>query len=85
MNMKDTIKRMLKDNNKSQAWLAEKLNYAGTNAINNKLSRGNMKVSDLYRTCEALDYELTIQPKRRAGARPSGQIVIDGFGPTDSK
>lgn len=78
MLIKDAIKTMLKDSNKTQAWLAERLGYTSGNAISNKIQRSDLRLSDLCRMCDELGYEVTVQPRRRAGARPVGQIVIDG-------
>lgn len=78
MTQKETIETLLKQNGKSKGWLAEKMGYARSNAISQMLMRNNITVDTLYRICEIMDYEITIQPKRRVGARPHGQIVIEG-------
>ena len=78
MAIKDAIKQLLKDNKKSQVWLSEKMGYAKSTAVNNILARNNLTVETLCRICDIMDYEVTIQPKRRSGARPNGQIVITG-------
>lgn len=85
MIIKDAILQLLKDNNKSQVWLAEKMEYSSQGGISSMLRRGNLNVETLYRICEFLDYEITIQPKRRAGARPAGQILIEGKGEQHKK
>jgi hypothetical protein len=77
MNQKGAIEQALKDNKKTKVWLAEKMGYKFPTAISNMLARGNMELDTLCRICEILDYEVTIQPKRRSGARPAGQIVIE--------
>ena len=74
---KKAITALLEDNNKSQAWLAEKLGYAHQSGISRLLERGNLTMDNLLRICESVEYEVTIQPKRRAGSRPQGQLVID--------
>jgi DNA-binding Xre family transcriptional regulator len=74
------IEQLLKDNNKNKIWLSEKLGYAGPSGISQMLMRGNITVETLCRICDALDYEVTVQPKRRVGVRPNGQIIIDGRG-----
>ena len=77
MTQKDAIITLLSDNKKSQVWLAEKMGYARPSGVSQMLQRGNITVDTLLRICDLLDYEITIQPKRRVGARPQGQIVID--------
>lgn len=78
MQQKDAIEKLLKDNNKTKGWLAEKLGYALPTGVYNMLARGNVNLNTLCRICELLDYEITIQPKRKSGPRPSGQIVLEG-------
>lgn len=78
MKQREVIKQLLKDNNRNQVWLAQQLGYAKSNGISQMLKRGNITVDTLYKICEALDYEITIQPKRRAGKRPQNQLVIEG-------
>lgn len=80
MNIREGIKTLLKDNKKSQVWLSEKMGYAQPTAINNMLKRNNLTIETLTKICELMDYEITIQPKRRAGARPTGQIVLEWKG-----
>ncbi len=77
MNVREGIKAVLKDNHKTQVWLMGKMGYTTPSGINRLLSRNNLTIKTLYRICEILDYEITIQPKRRAGTRPQGQIVFD--------
>lgn len=78
MKQRDAINQILKDNGKSKGWLAEKMGYRGVNAISQMLKRGNVTVDTLYQICQLLDYEITIQPQRKPGARPVGQILIEG-------
>lgn len=80
MQQREAIEELLRQTGKSKGWLAEKMGYARPNAISQMLMRNNITVDTLYKICEILDYEITIQPKRRAGARPNGQIVIEGRG-----
>lgn len=77
MTVKEAIKTLLKDNKKSHLWLTEKMGYSSPAAISNILKRGNITIETLYKICEIMEYEITIQPKRRAGARPAGQIVME--------
>ena len=77
MGLTTVIRQLLADNKKTQSWLAEKLGYKNRSAINNQLARGNITLQTFYKICEAMDYEITIQPKGKRGARPSGQIIVD--------
>ena len=77
MTQRDAIVALLNQEGKSKGWLAEKLGVK-QNAISQMLKRGNITVDTLYQICEALEYEITIQPKRRVGARPNKQIEIEG-------
>lgn len=77
MKFKDAVLSMLKDNNKSQRWLAEKMGISAP-GVGQMLARDNATLNSLVKVCEILDYEVTIQPKRKSGARPQGQIVLEG-------
>lgn len=78
MKQREAIEKLLKDNNKNKVWLSDSMGYTKSSAISMMLMRGNIMVDTLYQICQLFDYEITIQPKRRAGSRPSGQIVIEG-------
>lgn len=78
MTQKEAIESLLKENKKTKTWLSEKMGYSFPSAVGQMLTRGNVTVDTLYQICELFDYEITIQPKRRAGARPNGQITIEG-------
>lgn len=78
MLIKEAIKILLKDNNKTQTWLSDRMGYNKPTAIANMLSRGNLTLDTLFTICEILGYEVTIQPKHRTGPRPRGQIVLEG-------
>lgn len=77
MTQKEAIEALLKQEDKTKGWLADKLGVK-QNAISQMLKRGNITVDTLYQICEILEYEITIQPKRRVGARPNKQIEIEG-------
>lgn len=77
MIQRDAIELLLKQEGKTKGWLADKLEVK-QNAISQMLKRGNITVDTLYQICEVLEYEITIQPNRKPGARPSKQIVIEG-------
>lgn len=76
MKFKEAVVTMLKDNNKSQRWLAEKMGISAP-GVGQMLARDNATLSSLIKVCEILDYEVTIQPKRKSGVRPQGQIVLE--------
>ena len=77
MEFKDAMKQLLKDNNKTQTWLSEKMGYTAPAGLARIMASGNPTLENLTKICELLDYEISIQPKRRAGSRPQGQIVIE--------
>ena len=70
MTQKEAIEALLKQEGKTKG--------VKQNAISQMLKRGNITVDTLYQICEILEYEITIQPKRRVGARPNKQIEIEG-------
>lgn len=80
MKLADAIEQLLKQNAKKKGWMAETLGWSSPSAVGNTLRRGNMTIETLLKLCDALGYEISVQPKRRAGSRPNGQIVIDGLG-----
>lgn len=77
MIQKKAIEKLLADNRKNKTWLSEGMGYKRPTAISNMLARGNMELDTICRICELLEYEVTIQPRRKSGSRPNGQIVID--------
>ena len=77
MTQRDAIETLLRQEGKSKGWLADKLGVK-QNAISQMLKRGNITVDTLYQICEIFEYEITIQPNRKPGSRPSKQIVIEG-------
>lgn len=76
MDFASIVKLLIKENRKSQQWLAEQINLARATSVSTLLKRNNPTIETLYAVCEAFDYEITIQPKRKRGARPDGQFVI---------
>lgn len=77
MNLTDAIRKMLAETKTSIRGLAREIGYASAGSLMNQLGRGNMNVATLYRICNALGYEITVQPKSRRGVRPQGQIIIE--------
>lgn len=84
MKQPEAIEKLLKDNAKKKIWLADQIGVK-QNSVSQMLKRGSITVDTLYKICEALEYEITIQPKRRQGMRPIGQIVIEGKGSAKKK
>ena len=76
MNLKDAITQLCSDNNKTKRWLADQMGYHNPSAISNILARGNITLTTLSKICDLFEYEISIQPRRRSGQRPSGQIVL---------
>lgn len=80
MQLKDAVEKLLKDNNKTKSWLAESLGYALPTGVTNMLARGNVNLNTLCKICRLMDYEVTIQPKKKSGSRPKGQIILEERG-----
>ena len=78
MKLREAITTLIKDNNKTKAWVAEKMGYKSPSGVTNILATGNITLENLYKMCELFDYEISIQPKRKTGPRPNGQIVLEG-------
>lgn len=76
MTIKKALIKLISDNNSTQTDLAMKLGYKRQSSISSLLFRGNLTVETLQKICNVYGYEITIQPKRIAGARPKGQIVF---------
>lgn len=74
MNQEELINAML--GTKSQKYLGERMGMSLA-AINRSIKNGNMTVNRLWEICEALGYEIVVQPTKR-GKRPDGQIVFSG-------
>lgn len=76
MNVAEAIRLMLWEQRRTQEWLAHALGYARQSGVASMLSRGSVTVRTLWRICEALGYEIVIQPKGKK--RLEGQIVLEG-------
>lgn len=63
MNIKEAIKKIISDNSMSAERLAKKMGFARASTITNIFMRGDLKVSMLFKICEAMDYELVLKPK----------------------
>ena len=73
----EAVRAILKQKDKNQSWLAAELGYSSPAGVNQMLMRGNMNLNTLCTILDTLGYELTAQPKRTNGARPTGQVVIE--------
>lgn len=76
MNLKDAIKKLIKDNNSSYARLAEKLGYKKATSISNIVIAGDTKVSILMKICDELDYDIVIKP-RGGDKRAERTVLLD--------
>lgn len=63
MNFKEVMNKLIKDNKKSHASLAELIGRKNPTFISNIVSRGNCNVSTLLEITDALGYEIVIKPK----------------------
>ena len=63
MVFKDAINKLIKDNKKSHASLAELIGRKNPTFISNMVGRGNCNVDTLLEITDALGYELIIKPK----------------------
>lgn len=55
---------MLKSGGLKQKHLAAMLGFASQSAVGNIMSRPDITLDTLLRICEALDYNIVLQPKR---------------------
>jgi DNA-binding phage protein len=63
MNFKEMMEKLIKDNKKSHASLAELIGRKNPTFISNMVSRGNCNVDTLLEITDALGYEIIIKPK----------------------
>ncbi|MFQ9922094.1 MAG: hypothetical protein ACLRVU_01200 [Beduini sp.] len=63
MNIKETLTKLIKDNNLSHASLAKKMGYKSPSSIGNVVIRNEMKAGMLIDICNELGYEIVIKPK----------------------
>lgn len=63
MNLKETLNKLIKDNKKSHASLAELIGRKNPTFISNMVSRGNCNVDTLLEITDVLGYEIVIKPK----------------------
>ena len=63
MNLKEAIKKLIKDNNKSYASMAELIGRKTPTFISNMINRGNCNIDTLLEITDVLGYEIVIKPK----------------------
>ena len=63
MKFREAMNKLIKDNKKSHASLAELIGRKNPTFISNLVVRGNCNVDTLLEIADALGYELIIKPK----------------------
>ena len=63
MIFREALNKLIKDNKKSHASLAELIGRKNPTFISNMVTRGNCNVDTLLEITDALGYELIIKPK----------------------
>lgn len=76
MNLKDTIKKMIKDSRYTQDRLCKELGYSGVGVLGTMLSRGNMTVKSLEAICSTLGYQIVLKPI--SGENKSERTIVLG-------
>jgi hypothetical protein len=63
MIFREALKKLIKDNKKSHASLAELIGRKNPTFISNMVTRGNCNVDTLLEIADALGYEIILKPK----------------------
>ena len=63
MKLSEAINKLVKDNKKSHASLAELIGRKNPTFISNMVTRGNCNVDTLLEITDALGYEIILKPK----------------------
>ena len=63
LNTGNFIKQILNFRNLDQATLAEKCGYGNQSCVSGLITRGNMRVDNLYKLLDAMDCEIVIKDK----------------------
>ena len=63
MKLGEAINKLVKDNKKSHASLAEMIGRKNPTFISNMVSRGNANIATLLEITDALGYEVIVRPK----------------------
>lgn len=60
MELREAVKKILREMDKTQVWLSEQMGYSSNRALQNALARGNMELNNLLRLCEKIGGRLII-------------------------
>lgn len=77
MNVKETISKLIKDNNTTYEKLAKQLGYKNSSSVCNIRIRNNVSISTLLKITEQLGYKIVLVPTKD---RIKNVIVIDDAG-----
>lgn len=61
MELREAVKQILKDGNRTQQWLSEQLGYSSRSVLQGILARGNIELNNLLRICEKVNGKLLIR------------------------
>lgn len=78
MDFKDAVKQLLRDNDKTQLWLANELGSRSQSRVSKMLENNNITIKNLIALCEVFGYEILLQPKSADHAPYA--VVIDHAG-----
>lgn len=76
MKIQDAIRKVLKLKGTNLTKIAETLKLSSNSSVRNMLNR-DIRMSNVYKILDELDYEIVIQPKSTRGKRANGAYVID--------
>ena len=76
MKVQVAIRELLSAKGTNLTKIAESLGFKSNSSVRNML-KGDIRVSNMYKLLDALDYEIVIQPKSTRGKRANGAYVID--------
>lgn len=61
MELREAVKQILREMDKTQVWLSEQMGYSSNRALQNTLARGNIELNNLLRLCEKVGGRLIIK------------------------
>lgn len=76
MIINEAIAKIMKEKGVTQKSMAESIGKEKATDVSARLASKNMTFNKAIEMLSVMGYEVTVQP-RRAGNRPSGQIVIE--------
>lgn len=76
MKLSECLRKLIADNNSSYARLAERMGYKQPASVGNMVQRGDIKVSQLIKVCNELDYDIIIKP-RGGNDRAERTMILD--------